>query len=146
MSMMQQHAHCAFKNIERRRRKSLVHSLSTSDSLRTGRASGFLKSFLRIMLSLSLSQSNEQTVPQFGCSTGKCSDSKVFLLLCLGRHWGCEDEIGWRTADDALECSEVLVPEGSGGLCQSCSCTQETGFCSQCAFQQVVSTAHGERV
>ena len=33
----------------------------------------------------------------------------------LGRHWGCEDEIGWRTADDALKGSGVLVPEGSGG-------------------------------
>ena len=135
MSMMQQHAHCAFKNIERRRRKSLVHSLSTSDSLRTGRSS-FELCPLRIIgrpfHSLCAALKNALTPKCFCC--------------CLGRHWGCEDEIGWRTADDALECSEVLVPEGSWGLCQSCSCTQETGFCSQCAFQQVVSTAHGERV
>ena len=144
MSMMQQHAHCAFKNIERRRRKSLVHSLSTSDSLRTGRASGFLKSFLRIMLSLSL-RVMSRLFHSLGAALENALTPKCFCC-CLGRHWGCEDEIGWRTADDALECSEVLVPEGSWGLCQSCSCTQETGFCSQCAFQQVVSTAHGERV
>ena len=36
----------------------------------------FLKSVLRIMLS----QSNGQTVQQFGCSIGKHSDSEVFLI------------------------------------------------------------------
>ena len=36
----------------------------------------FLKSFLQIMLS----QSIGKTVPQSGCSTGKCSDSKVFFV------------------------------------------------------------------
>ena len=53
-----------------------------------------------------LSQSNGRTVQQFGCSSGTCSDSKVFfrLFVCCFplQHWGCEDEIGWRTADDAL--------------------------------------------
>ena len=32
-----------------------------------------------------LSQSNGQTVPQFGCSAGKCSDSKVFFVVSLVR-------------------------------------------------------------
>ena len=63
----------------------------------------------------------------------------------LGRHWGCEDEIGWRTAGNALEGSEVLVPEGTEGLCHSYSCTQETGFCNQYAFQQVARLAQGEK-
>ena len=62
-----------------------------------------------------LSQGNEQTVQQFGRSMGKCSDSKSFFLCFLGRHWGCENEIWWRTADDALEGSEVFVPEGTEG-------------------------------
>ena len=30
-----------------------------------------------------LSQSNGQTVPQFGCSIGKCSDTKVFFVVSL---------------------------------------------------------------
>ena len=30
-----------------------------------------------------LSQSNGQTVPQFGCSIGKCSDSKVFFVSLI---------------------------------------------------------------
>ena len=34
----------------------------------------------------------------------------MFLCCFLGRHWGCKDKIGWRTACDALEGSEVLVP------------------------------------
>ena len=62
-----------------------------------------------------LSQSKGQTVPQFGCSTGKCSD-KVFFGCFFGRHWVCEDEVAWRTADDSLEGSEALVPEGTRGL------------------------------
>ena len=62
-----------------------------------------------------LSQNNGQTVPQFGCSIGKRSDSEVFFRCFLGRHWGCEDDIGWRTADDGLEGSEALIPEGTGG-------------------------------
>ena len=61
-----------------------------------------------------------------------------------GRNWGCEDESGWRTADDALEGSEVSVPVGTGWLRHSCSYTQETGFCSQYAFGQVASVAHGD--
>ena len=77
-----------------------------------------------------LSQSNGQTVPQFGCSIGKCSDSKSVFCL-LDRHWGCEDEVGWRTAGDALEGSEVLVPEGTGGLSSHAAVETETGFCSQ---------------
>ena len=52
--------------------------------------------------------------------TPKCS--RCFL----GQNWGCEDEIGWRTADDALEGSGVSVPEGTGELSDSCSCTQGT--------------------
>ena len=68
-----------------------------------------------------------------------------FVLFCfLGRHRRCEDEIGWRTADDTVEGSEVLASEDTCGLCHSCSCTQETGFCSQYVFQQVASVAHGE--
>ena len=40
----------------------------------------------------------------------------VCLFVCfLGRHLGCKDEIGWRNADDAMEGSGVLVPEGIGG-------------------------------
>ena len=133
----------------------------------------FLKSFVRIMFS----QSNGWTVPKFGCSTGKCSDSKVCCCCCcfLGRDWACKDKTGWMTAVDALwlqsvlllllfpgsrlgmqrqdwvadpvdalEGSEVLVPEGTGGLCHSGSCTQATGFCSQYAVQQVSSVAQGE--
>ena len=30
-----------------------------------------------------LLQSNGQTVSQFGCSTGKCSDSQVFFVVSL---------------------------------------------------------------
>ena len=67
------------------------------------------------------------------------------LFACfLGRHWGCEGEIGWKNADDALEGSGVLVPEGTGGLCHAYSCTQETGFRNQYSFQEVASVAHGE--
>ena len=48
----------------------------------------------------------------------------------LGRHWGCDDETGWRAADDVLEGSEVLVPEGTGG-CAIHATVRERGFCSQ---------------
>ena len=34
----------------------------------------------------------------------------------LGCHWRCEDEIGWRTVDDSLEGTGILVPEGTGVL------------------------------
>ena len=34
--------------------------------------------------------------------------------------------------------------EGGRGLCHSCRCTKETEFCSQYAFRQVDSVAHGE--
>ena len=50
-------------------------------------------------------------------------------FCCFGcRHWGCEDKIGWRTTDDTLEGSGVLVPKGIGELCHSCSCTQKQDF------------------
>ena len=71
------------------------------------------------------------------CCVSVCLFVVVFCCCFLGQHWGCEDEIGWRTADDALGGSEVLVPEGTGGLCRSYSCTQETGGCrSQTKPQQ----------
>ena len=100
-----------------------------------------------------LSQSNGQTVPQFGCSTGKCSDSK-FVCCFLGQHQRCEDESGWRTTDDVLEDSEVLISEGTGGavpfmqlytrdgvlssMCISTGsqCSQSVVYCTVCSLQQ----------
>ena len=62
-----------------------------------------------------LSQSNGPTVAQFWCSTGKCSESKVVFCCFLGRRSIYEDETWRKTADDALEGSEVFVPEGTEG-------------------------------
>ena len=45
----------------------------------------------------------------------------VFCCLLVW-HWRCEEEIGWRTADDTFESCGVLVPEVTGGLCHSCCC------------------------
>ena len=56
MSMLQQHAHYIPPQKKKKRRRkelSLVHSLNKFYSLRTGRSSGFLKKFVRIMLSQS---------------------------------------------------------------------------------------------
>ena len=56
-----------------------------------------------------LSQSNGQTVPQFGCSIGKCSDSKVFFVSLI-------DTGDAKTrVDGAPEGSGVIVPEGTEG-------------------------------
>ena len=104
-----------------------------------------------------LSQSDGQTVPQFRCA----QDRKMLRLQCIfrcfsGRHWGCKDETGWRTADDTLEGSKVLVLEGTGGgwgmtgrgrgLCHWGTCSQKKRrFCIQYAFQKIqASVAHGE--
>ena len=96
----------------------------------------FLKSFLRIMLS----QSNGQTVPQLWCCIGKMLRLQSVFCCFLGQHWGCKDKTGWRTADDAPEGSAILVPEGTGGLCHSWSCTQ--GFCGRYAFQQTSRSSY----
>ena len=118
MSLLQQHAHCVFKQKKN-------HWCTVWTILILGEQVDlqvFLKSFLPIMLF----QSNGQPVPQFGCSIEKCSDSKMFLLFpwsTLGMRDWVEDR-RWRTG-------RLLVPEDTGGLCHSCSCTQETRFCSQ---------------
>ena len=57
---------------------------------------------------------------------------------------GCQVETEWRITVDALEGSEVFVPEGTGELCHSCSRRQEPRVCSQYALQPVASVAHGE--
>ena len=129
-----------------------MHSLSRSDFLRTGRLHVFLKGFLQVMLS----QSDGQTVPQFRCVQYRKMLRLQCVLRCFsGRHWRCKDETGWRTADDTLEGSKVLVAEGTGGgwgmtgrewgLCHWRTCSQKKGFCSQYAFEKVqASLAHGE--
>ena len=75
--MLQQSAHCAWK---KERKKSPLHSLSKSNSLRTG---GSVHIFLRSFLPIVLSQSNGQTVPQSWCRTGKWSNSKGFVIVVL---------------------------------------------------------------
>ena len=68
-------------------------------------------------------------LPQFGYSIEKCSDSEVFFVVSLvdtgdpkTRLSGGPQLTHWKV---------VIVPEGTEGLFHSCSCTQETGFCSQ---------------
>ena len=66
---------------------------------------------------------------------------KFFVLFCfsLVDTGDAKTRMGGGPQHDALEGREVLVPEGSGGLCRSCSCTQETGLCSHYAFHHVAS-------
>ena len=57
------------------------------------------------------------------------------VVCCfLGEQWRYEDNLGWRTANDAQENIGILVPEDTWGLCYSCSCLLGTEFCSQCDF------------
>ena len=68
----------------------------------------FLWSFLRIMLS----QSNGQTVSTVWVQHWKILWLQSVFCCCrcfLGRNWGCEDEIGWKTAHDALEGSQFVT-------------------------------------
>ena len=61
-----------------------------------------------------LSQSNGQTVPQVGCSTGKCSDSKEFFVVSLVDARGAKTRLGGEPQ------MHWKVAESIGGLCHSC--------------------------
>ena len=55
--------------------------------------------FFKVSLGLhSHRGAGRRTVPQFECSTGKCSDSRVFCCF-LGKNNGYKVETGWRTEE-----------------------------------------------
>ena len=58
-----------------------------------------------------LFHSNGQTVPQFGCTIGKCSDSKAFFCFVSLIDTGDAKT----RVDGAPEGSGVIVPEGTEG-------------------------------
>ena len=112
-----------------------MHSLSKSNSLRTGRSSiyFFLSSFLGILLS----PSNGQTVSVWVQHWRMLRLQTVFCLLVF---FVVVDVVslvdtgetktrlgGGPQTTRFMKGSEVLVPEGTGGLCHSRSCTRETG-------------------
>ena len=75
MSMPRKHADCTLKNKQKKK-----HWFTVWANLFLWEQVG-LQVFRKSFLLIKLSQSNGQTVPQFGCSIWKRSDSELFSLL-----------------------------------------------------------------
>ena len=109
-------------------KQSLMHSFSKPFFflLRTGKSSVCF--FFAVSFELCSLRETNTLFHTLGAALENALTLKWFLLFL--QHWGCGDETGWRTADDALEGSGLTVSEGTVELCHSYYCTRETGFCS----------------